>query len=80
MDSVAKVEVLVDGTAAGTATYGSSRTDIATVFPNAPANAGFTYSLDSTTFSNGAHILNIQVTDATGNVAILANDAVTVSN
>jgi hypothetical protein len=80
VDSVAKVEVLVDGTTVGTATYGSSRTDIATVFPNAPANAGFTYSLDSTTLSNGVHILNIQVTDAAGNVAILANDALTVSN
>jgi len=80
VDSVAKVEVLVDGTAAGTASYGSSRPDVASVYPNAPANAGFTYSLDSTTLSNGAHTLNIRVTDSSGNVAILANDAVTVSN
>lgn len=80
VDSVAKVEVLVDGTVDGLATYGLSRPDIPVVYPNAPVNVGFTDSLDSSKYSNGAHILNIRVTDSSGNIGIFANRNITISN
>jgi hypothetical protein len=80
VNSVSKVEVRVDGTVDGSATYGLPRPDIPVVYPNAPVNVGFTYSLDSSKYSNGAHVLNIRVTDSSGNVAIFANRNITVSN
>jgi hypothetical protein len=78
--SVAKVEILVDGNSDGVATYGTSRPDIPTVYPNASANAGFSYSLDTTRYSNGPHVVNVRATDSVGNVAVLPNVAVTIAN
>jgi len=78
--NVAKVEILVDGVLDGTATYGSPRPDVATVYPNAPLNIGFSYSLATSKYANGSHILNVRATDTTGNVAVFPNVNVTVSN
>lgn len=78
--SVAKVELLVDGTSGGVATYGISRPDIPAVYPNASANAGFSYSLDTTRYANGPHVLNVRATDNSGNVATFPNVRVTISN
>lgn len=49
--AVAKVEVYVDGTLAGSATYGIPRPDVA--FPNLQTNVGFTFSLNTALFANG---------------------------
>jgi len=68
--SVVTVQVVVDGTAS----YGAPRPDIPATFPNAPLNVSFTYSLDT-----GANILNVPVTDSSGNLAIFANRSVTIS-
>jgi len=78
--NVAKVEVLVDGVADGVATYGSPRPDIPAAIPNAPLNCGFSYSLDTTKYRNGPHMLNVRVTDTSGNVAVFSNIAVIISN
>jgi len=78
--SVAKVEILVDGVVDGTASYGSSRPDVAGTFPHAPVNIGFSYSLDTTKYSNGAHTLNVRVTDSSGNIAVFPDVGVTVGN
>ncbi len=78
--AVAKVEVLVDGKSDGMATYGSARQDVANAYPHAPLNVGFSYSLDTTKYANGSHVLNVQVTDGAGNVAIFPNVNVMVSN
>lgn len=78
--SVSKVEVLVDGITDGIASYGSSRPDVSAVYPNAPVNVGYSYSLDTTRYLNGSHVLNVKVTDSSGNAAMFADVAVTVGN
>jgi len=78
--SVSKIEVLVDGKVDGAASYGSSRPDVPEVYPHAPANSGFSYSLDTTRYANGSHILNVRVTDTSGNIGIFSNVAVVISN
>jgi len=70
---VAKIEVLVDGSSDGTATYGSSRPDVPAVYPGAPVNSGYSYTLDTTKYSSGPHIMNVRVTDMSGNAAVFAN-------
>lgn len=77
---VATVEIMVDGIVNGTANYGSSRPDVADVFPHAPVNVGFSYSLDTTNLPNGPHVLNVRVTDTAGNVALFPDVRVTVAN
>jgi hypothetical protein len=78
--AVAKVDVYVDGTLAGTATYGISRPDVARDWPNAPQNVGFTFSLNTATFPNGNHTIQVKATDATGNVAVQPGVPVTIQN
>lgn len=77
---LSRVEVLVDGQFVGTASYGSSRPDVAAVYPNAPADAGFSYRLDTTQFGDGQHQLVVTATDLSGNVAILANRSISTRN
>lgn len=77
---VVKVEVMIDGVVDGTATYGLARADVGTEFPNAPADVGFTYSLNSAKFANGPHLISARATDGSGNVAILPTVHVTVAN
>jgi hypothetical protein len=78
--NVASVQLLVDGTVDGTALYGSSRPDILNTFPNISLNTGFSYALNTAKYNNGVHALNTQVIDTSGNVAIFATRAVTISN
>ncbi|MGH9544348.1 MAG: Ig-like domain-containing protein [Terriglobales bacterium] len=78
--AVAKVDVYVDGTLAGTATYGISRPDVAHDWPNAPPNVGFTFSLNTATFPNGNHIIQVRASDTNGNVAVLPDVPVTIQN
>jgi len=77
---VAKVEILVDSVLEGPANYGLPRPDVAGTYPHASANIGFSYSLDSTKFGDGPHIVNTRVTDNSGNVAVLSDLVITVSN
>jgi hypothetical protein len=77
---VAKAEVLVDGVADGTATYGSPRPDVAAAYPHAPVNLGFSYSLDTTKYNDGFHTLNVRVTDSSGNAAVFADVLVSIVN
>ena len=77
---VARVEVLVDGTPAGTASYGLSRPDVATVFPNAPEHIGFSYLLDTRRYANGPHQLLVLATDKGGHVAMLPGVSIVVDN
>jgi len=78
--NVAKVEILIDGVAAGTADYGSPRPDVQAAYPSSPVNVGFSYSLDTTRFTNGPHTLNVRATDTSGNVAMSVSDPVVFSN
>lgn len=50
------------------------------VWPHAPVQCGWTFSLDSTSLTNGNHTITIHATDTSNNEAILAPISVTVSN
>jgi hypothetical protein len=79
-DPIASVQVSVDGAQVGTATYDKPRPDVGTVWPNAPVNCGWTFSLDSTKLVNGAHTITVDATDNANNVTIFPPIPVTVSN
>ena len=79
-DSVAKVEVFVDSVDIGTARYGIARPDLRRPYVAAPLNAGYRYVLNTRLLRNGAHTIQVRVTDASGNVAQLKRVPVTVRN
>jgi len=78
--AVSKVDVYVDGLLAGNATYCGSRPDVANDWPHAPADIGFSFSLDTTKYANGLHVLEIRATDVNSNVAIFPDVPVTIQN
>ncbi len=59
--SVAAVIVAVDGVPIAPAQYGISRPDVCAVYPGRAGcpNVGWSFSLDTTLFANGAHTLQI---------------------
>lgn len=66
--SISEVDVLVDGVQLGTATYGGLRTDVCTAYPGRPGcpQVGWSYLLDTTQLTNGAHTLGITAKTTTG--------------
>ena len=78
--AVSKVDIYVDGALAGTATYGGSRPDVASDWPNAPSAIGYSFSLNTTAYSNGGHIVEVRAVDTSGNVAIFPDVAVEIQN
>jgi hypothetical protein len=77
---ISDVQILVDGTVIGSATYGLSRPDVAAAYPGQSDNTGFQYSLDTTRFSNGQHSIVVKVTDTSGKFAIFPTVQVNISN
>ncbi|MGB7759905.1 MAG: SBBP repeat-containing protein [Bryobacteraceae bacterium] len=65
--AISGVQVLVDGTAAGAATYGINRPDVCAAYPGRPGcpNVGFTYSLNTAAVSAGSHTITVTATDST---------------
>ena len=80
MSQVASVTVLVDGSVVASATLGISRPDVTAIFPDAPTNTGFQYSLDTTKFPNGSHAIIVKASDVNGKVATFKTAQVTISN
>jgi hypothetical protein len=80
LSGLSTVDVFVDGNRIASATYGLSRPDIPDAFPGAPSDAGYQYSLDTTTFSNGSHVVIVKATDTAGHVSTFQTRQVTVSN
>lgn len=81
--AISVVQVKVDGTVAGNATYGLSRPDVCAAYPGRPGcpNVGYLYQLDTTTLSNGSHAIMVSATDTdaspdTGSASV----TITVSN
>jgi hypothetical protein len=73
-------QVLVDGTAVGTATYGVSRPDVCAAYPGRPGcpNVGFTYSLNTATLASGPHTVTVTAKDSnaspnTGSASLTVN-------
>lgn len=77
---MSNVSVFVDDVLKGNAVYGSSRPDVAMVWPHAPAQCGWTFSLDSTQLTNGVYTMTIHAKDTSNNEAILGPISLTVSN
>lgn len=64
---VSKLELLVDGALKEQVQYGSSRPDVARVFPlYGNTSSGFQATLDTTTLSNGSHVLTVRETAVDG--------------
>ena len=78
--TVARVEVLVDGTLDGLATYGSDRPDVATVYPHAPEQIGYYYALNTRRYPNGPHQVAVRAIDSVGNIAVLPSVSIDVHN
>jgi Bacterial Ig domain len=78
---ITKVDIYIDGTPVGQASYGSPRPDVANDYPNmTPAlNSGFQFRLDTTTMSNGQHELQIHAVDAAGNQAVVVPRSTTIT-
>jgi hypothetical protein len=66
--AISSVQVKVDGTVVGTATYGLSRPDVCAVYPGRPGcpNVGYSYSLNTSTLSVGTHTITVTATDSDG--------------
>jgi hypothetical protein len=64
--AISSVQVKVDGTVVGTATYGLSRPDVCAAYPGRPGcpNVGYSYSLNTTTLSVGTHTITVIATDS----------------
>ena len=64
--AISSVQVQVDGTVVGTATYGSSRPDVCAVYPGRPGcpNMGYSYSLSTSTLSVGTHTITVTAIDS----------------
>jgi len=77
---ISRVDVFIDGNEIGSATYGIAEPGVGTVFPGAPANVGFQYSLDTTKITNGSHTIIVKATDFNGKVATFATAQVSISN
>jgi alpha-tubulin suppressor-like RCC1 family protein len=62
------VVVKVDGNTVGNATYGVSRPDVCVVYPGRPncPNVGFTFALNTSGLSAGAHTISVTATDTDG--------------
>ncbi|MFF0827407.1 Ig-like domain-containing protein [Brevibacillus sp. NPDC003359] len=74
---VSKIEVHLDGTVVGEATYGHNRPDIESLYPHYKnATAGFEYLLDTTQITEGQHTIKVTAVNKEGAEQILAERAV----
>src|SRR6267143_2667767 len=60
-----------------TASCRSNRPEVSPTNPHAPVNCGFSYSLDTSKYRDGPHMLNVRVTDSSGNVGVISLTAPT---
>jgi parallel beta-helix repeat protein len=66
--AITGVQVLVDGAAVGSATYGTARADVCNLLPGRPGcpNVGYTFALNTSSWSAGPHVITVSATDSDG--------------
>jgi Bacterial Ig domain len=66
--AINNVQVKVDGTVVGTASYGSSRPDVCAAYPGRLGcpNVGYSYSLNTSSLSPGTHTITVTASDSDG--------------
>ena len=80
-DEISTVDVLVDGTVVGQATYGTARYDVASAFPAYKNNnSGYSYKLDTKTLPNGSHTIVVRETNKIGNQIALPAVTLVINN
>jgi hypothetical protein len=64
--AISSVQVKVDGTPMGSASYGTPRADVCQAYPGRPGcpNVGFTYQLNTALLSAGMHTITVLATDS----------------
>jgi Big-like domain-containing protein len=77
---VSSVDVYVDNLLAGHASYGLPRPDVSKKWPHCPTEIGYKFSLDTTHYPNGEHVIVVKAVDSSGNTAIFPRIAVHVEN
>ncbi len=79
--AINNIQIYVDGILYGSATYGTTRSDVCALFSGYPGcpNVGFTGSLDTTLLSDGTHTLNLVAYSAAGQ-PYSASRQITVGN
>lgn len=80
--NVTAIEILVDGQKVGEAIYGLNRPDIGAIwssFPNS-GRAGFSFTFDTRSLSNGEHVLAVRLLDAAGNATIVGTRPIVTQN
>ncbi|MCQ2009541.1 Ig-like domain-containing protein [Sporolactobacillus sp. STSJ-5] len=76
-EDINKIEVIIDKTVVGNATYGLQREDIKEIHPEFNNSySGYEYKLDSTQFTNGLHSLEIKGLTVSGKVDQLETNIV----
>jgi len=77
---VSEVNVLLDEHFVGRANYGTPRPDVKNTWPHAPDDVGFKYTLDTTRYPNGKHLLGADVKDPSGNIGSFARVPILIDN
>lgn len=64
--AINKIEVYIDGSKVGDATYGNNRADVCAVYPNRNGcpNVGFSYNLNVASLADGPHTIKVIATDS----------------
>ncbi len=74
-EAVTGVAISIDGVPYGSASYGASRGDVCAAFPGRAGcpNVGWNFMLDTTLLSDGAHVLGVTTTSASGRHSIVTS-------
>jgi len=77
---LSEVDILLDEHFVGRATYGVPRPDVSKFLSHAPTSSGFRYTLDTTQYPNGKHLLGVDAKDSAGKVAVLSRIPIVIDN